>query len=96
MESNEAFEYTTKKLEEFSKVVLTVSNSWDNELEYRLRRKDRNTANNTMLYGVFFGLLFIVNISVLVFSTTKNSDTKAVRQQDLKMIREELLIPNTL
>jgi hypothetical protein len=96
MESNEVLAYTTKKLEEYSTVVLTASHSWDRELDYRVRIRDQKAKSTSVSYGVVFGLLFIINITVLLFSTNKNSDAKVVRQQDLKMLREELLIPNTL
>jgi hypothetical protein len=96
MKSKDALENTTNTLDQLSKVVLVASNSWDNELEFRLRKGEQNKTNNRTFYPVFFGLLFIINISVLVFSTSTSKENKAVRQQDLKMLREELLIPNTL
>ena len=96
MESKDALENTTNKLDQLSKVVLAASNSWENELEFRLRKREQNKAANRTIYPVFLGLLFIINVSVLLFSTRDSKEDKAVRQQDLKMLREELLIPNTL
>ncbi len=96
MKSKDAVGNTTNKLDQLSKVVLVASNSWDHELEFRLRKREQNKTNNSIFYSVVFGLLFITNISVLVFSTNNSKENKVVRQQDLKILREELLIPNTL
>lgn len=95
MKSKDVIESTALKLDELSKVVCVASNSWDNELEFRLRARGQSKENYRLSYSLLFGLLFLINIGILVFTTTKHSDATVVRQQDLKMIREELLIPNT-
>jgi len=96
MKTKKHLDFATLQLEEYSKIQLTTSEVWENELELKLKQSMGNRHDSQRIFRLIFGLLFIVNITVLVFSMNKEVDAKVTHYQDLKMLREELLIPNSL
>lgn len=96
MKTKKHYDFATSKLEEYSKIQLTTSEGWESELEFKIKKSMGNRRDSKRIFSLVFGLLFLVNISVLLFSMNRDVDAHVSHYQDLKMLGEELLISNSL
>lgn len=81
-------------IKEFEMANTALSSSWEKGLNNKLEAKYlySNRKMNSPIY--LYGTLLLLNIGVVLFSIYYSSDNIDNRSEDLKSLRDELLISN--
>ena len=74
---------------------ITPSKNWDLNFQNKLNNARENKSNSVSKFNFIILVLIFVNVGFIVNSLkTENTKTTVSRNDNLKIISEELLIPN--
>ncbi len=84
------------KLHEFESVKIEATENWEFALQAKLGYVDKRPKNNIYNFKIILVLLVLMNLSVILFSINKKTETNFSNKQHMKALVDELLIPTNI